>query len=306
MLGAGRREELLKEAERLGITHVLAKPVLGAALRNTMLALKGQLPVAPDGGRPSSRQSSLLESQLGAIAGARILLVEDNENNQLVACELLQGAGLVVDVAANGKIAVHQVEARDAQHMPYDLVLMDMQMPVMDGVTATRLLRETHSPAVLPIVAMTANAMQEYRERCLQAGMNAYVSKPVNPDELWRALLVHIQPRAGLGQALRGSHDKPVPHSALPPGLAAAPAVDVPQEAQAALEETLQAAKMGGGECRALEPAAQKIRALLAQEDPQLAELWSAHVSALRPAPDDAGTQAPPAYNQAQFRSTAP
>ena len=140
-----------------------------------------------------------LEKQLGTIRGARILLVEDNEINQLVACEMLRDAGFEVDLAHNGRLAVEQVRAQHESQQPYDIVLMDMQMPVMDGVTAARLIREHLSAQQLPIVAMTANAMQADRERCLQAGMNGFVTKPINADELWLALLRWVKQRDGLG-----------------------------------------------------------------------------------------------------------
>jgi two-component system sensor histidine kinase/response regulator len=110
--------------------------------------------------------------------------VEDNDNNQQVACELLREVGFEVDVVDNGQIAVDRVYRRFAELHPYDLLLMDMQMPVMDGVAAARELRQMHSAAHLPIVAMTANATQEDRKRCLDAGMNGYVTKPIEPDEL--------------------------------------------------------------------------------------------------------------------------
>jgi len=144
--------------------------------------------------------ASTLESALAPLAGARILLVEDNEINQLVACELLRGVGFAVDVAENGALAIQQIHERHAEGLPYDLVLMDMQMPVMDGVSASRLVRETYTEVALPIVAMTANAMQVDKERCLAAGMNGFVSKPIHPEELWQALLNAITPRPGLGQ----------------------------------------------------------------------------------------------------------
>jgi CheY-like chemotaxis protein len=94
------------------------------------------------------------------------------------------------------------VAARVTDRRPYDIVLMDMQMPVMDGVTAARLIRESMSAAALPIVAMTANAMKADRDRCLEAGMNAVVTKPINPNDLWKALVEWIKPRDGLGHAL--------------------------------------------------------------------------------------------------------
>ena len=122
-----------------------------------------------------------------SIAGARALLVEDNELNQEVACAFLKDAGLQVDVADNGAIAVDKV-----LHNPYDIVLMDMQMPVMDGITATRQIRQYPALARLPIVAMTANAMSSDRQRCIDAGMNDYIAKPVDPQVLLSKLLQWI------------------------------------------------------------------------------------------------------------------
>ncbi len=127
--------------------------------------------------------------------------MEDNEINQQVATELLTSAGFAVEVAENGQIAVAQVQARVADRLPYDIVLMDMQMPVMDGVTAARLVRESLSAEQLPIVAMTANAMKADRDRCMEAGMNAVVTKPINPDDLWQALALWVKVRPGMGLA---------------------------------------------------------------------------------------------------------
>ena len=202
MVTAHRRQDLLKGALMLGIEHVLAKPINASMLVNTMMQLAGHASSNLPESR-HTRNSSTSETELAPLAGARILVVEDNEINQLVACELLRGAGFLVDVADNGQIGVHQVHARHADSQPYDIVLMDMQMPVMDGVTASRLIREVFSAEVLPIVAMTANAMQADKDRCLAAGMNGYVSKPINPEDLWRALHTWIKPRSGLGLAAR-------------------------------------------------------------------------------------------------------
>ena len=164
--------------------------------------------------------ATALEAAMADLASARILLVEDNEINQLVACELLRGVGLVVDVAENGALGIQCIHQRQAEGQPYDLVLMDMQMPVMDGLTASRLVRETYAADSLPMVAMTANAMQVDKQRCLAAGMNGFVSKPIHPEELWQALLSWIKPRPGLGQA------------AAPPAGASAAAAALPQQAQ--------------------------------------------------------------------------
>jgi len=125
--------------------------------------------------------------------------VEDNDLNQQVAGELLEDAGFEVAIAEDGQIAVDMVAGATE---PWDIVLMDMQMPVMDGVTATEVIRRTVPAAQLPIVAMTANAMQADRERCLAAGMQDFVTKPIEPEELWQALLKWVPPRA---QPLEGT-----------------------------------------------------------------------------------------------------
>ncbi len=115
---------------------------------------------------------------------ACVLLVEDNQINQEVAVDLLRSVGLQVDVAANGEEAV-----RLARERPYDLILMDMQMPVMDGLTATRLIRNSTTGRQVPILAMTANAFGEDRQRCLDAGMNDHIAKPVDPGNLFASLI---------------------------------------------------------------------------------------------------------------------
>jgi two-component system sensor histidine kinase/response regulator len=182
------REEILSQAQAEGIDHILIKPVNTSMLFDTLIRLLGgQL----DGERADSHvgEMSGLDA-LEKIKGARILLAEDNELNQQVATELLRDAGFVVDVAGNGKIAV-EMAIKDR----YDVILMDMQMPEMDGVEATVKIRALPQLAKLPVIAMTANAMSADRERCLLAGMNDFVSKPIEPEELWRALTHWIQPR---------------------------------------------------------------------------------------------------------------
>ncbi len=115
--------------------------------------------------------------------GGRILLVEDNEVNQLIVVELLKSRGYVVDVAGNGKIGLQYLQARE-----YDLILMDIQMPVMDGLTATTRIRSTKKYAEIPIVAMSAHAMQGDIDTCFEHGMNDHLSKPLKPALLYSAI----------------------------------------------------------------------------------------------------------------------
>jgi two-component system, sensor histidine kinase and response regulator len=126
---------------------------------------------------------------MSAIAGSRILLVEDNDINQLVACDILQDAGFVVDVAENGQVALDMI----AQY-GYDLVLMDMQMPVMDGITAATTIRGMDRYRDLPIIAVTANVLPQDRQRCMAAGMNDFLAKPMEPAQLWLLLRKWIRP----------------------------------------------------------------------------------------------------------------
>ena len=122
--------------------------------------------------------------EISRTRGTRVLLVEDNEINQEVAIGLLEDAAIQVDLAENGEIAVKM-----AQENNYDAVLMDMQMPVMDGIEATRAIRSHPHLQDLPIIAMTANAMAVDRDKCLNAGMNDHIGKPIDPDELFSVLL---------------------------------------------------------------------------------------------------------------------
>jgi len=188
MITAYDRNEVLKLAQAVGVDDVLIKPVTASTIFDALVRL------FDDQREGESAHMEAIDSDnfaaLARIQGAEILLAEDNPLNQQVATELLIDAGFKVEVAGNGRIAVEMAQARH-----YDIILMDMQMPEMDGIEATRLLRALPTWATLPIVAMTANAMQADRERCLEAGMNDFVSKPIELDELWRALLRWIKPR---------------------------------------------------------------------------------------------------------------
>jgi CheY-like chemotaxis protein len=123
--------------------------------------------------------------------GVRLLLVEDNLINQLVAREILENAGLLVDAVNNGIEAVEAVRSND-----YDAVIMDVEMPVMSGYEATRLIRGDARNKDLPIIAMTAHALQEVREECVVAGMNDYVTKPIEVGWLLSVLTRWVKPRS--------------------------------------------------------------------------------------------------------------
>jgi two-component system sensor histidine kinase/response regulator len=184
-------DSLLPLAAAIGIDQVLLKPVNPAKLAEALMSFYANdaqphsLGLEPQG-------KSLLEL-VSSIAGSNILLVEDNEINQLVATELLAEGNVTVEVANNGKEALDMILARPTH---WDVVLMDMQMPVMDGVTATIEVRKTISAEQLPIVAMTANAMVQDKEKCMAAGMQDFVTKPIDPDVLWETLLRVIRPKA--------------------------------------------------------------------------------------------------------------
>ncbi len=194
MVTAYGRDEVMKSARDAGIDDLLVKPVSASLLFDSVMRILG----GEGAEQPRSVETTTPWAGLASIAGARILLVEDNELNQEVATELLRDAGFAVDVADNGAIGLARI-AQD--HEVYDMVLMDMQMPVMDGLSATREIRKLPQCAQLPIVAMTANAMAGDRQRCLQAGMNDHLSKPVDPARLWVTLVKWIKPRHVSGAA---------------------------------------------------------------------------------------------------------
>ncbi len=166
------------------IDQFLAKPVSPSGLYDSVMAAFGLTADRP-GRKAVGRQFDT--QNLRPVQGARILLVEDNEINQQVASEILQQAGFYVDIASHGQEALDMLE-----NEAYDCLLMDVHMPVMDGFTATGKIRENSGYKDLPVLAMTANATLEDRERSLAAGMNEHVAKPINPQILFEALLKWI------------------------------------------------------------------------------------------------------------------
>jgi two-component system, sensor histidine kinase and response regulator len=179
-------EEIIRQAEKTGFSGYLLKPVSQSAMLNKILNVFGH-------NSEQTVKHSEAEKPEGfdQIRGSRILLTEDNEINQQVASEILEHEGFYIEIASNGKIALDKI-MNDPE---YDLVLMDLQMPEMDGYEATREIRKDSQYENLPIVAMTADAMTGVRDRVIGIGMNDYVTKPIDPHSLWEALIKWIKPR---------------------------------------------------------------------------------------------------------------
>jgi CheY-like chemotaxis protein len=180
------RENVLKPAEAEGIIKTfILKPTSTSILFDTIIEVFGKEVVKTIKATISSNERLAKDT----IRGAGVLLVEDNVINQQVATELLQSVGLQVDIANNGQEAVEAVGKSD-----YDIILMDIQMPVMSGYEATSLIRKDARFKDLPIVAMTAHAMSGMKNECLEKGMNDYVSKPIDPAQLFSVLTKWIKP----------------------------------------------------------------------------------------------------------------
>jgi len=195
--GADRRQVILltsladtaltTEFEAAGVARCLPKPVRRGRLLQTIAELRGQA--------PAPTQSVSAEEQASR-ATTRILVAEDNPVNQQVAKRILQNLGYRADLVANGLEAIEAL-----QRIPYDAILMDCQMPELDGFAATEAIRRLDGPrATTPILAMTANAMDGDRQKCLDAGMDDYLSKPVKPEQLAEALTRLLQNRENTGE----------------------------------------------------------------------------------------------------------
>ena len=200
------------ERERTSTVSGIQGTGLGMAItKNLVELMRGQIAVESQKGRGStftftfpfrfgeasgSRPAQDAPASSQPLAGRRILLVEDNDLNQEIAATILEEAGCAVDVASDGAEAVEKV--RKCGDVPYDLILMDIQMPVLDGIEATKIIRAMEDPrlARLPIVAMTANAFEEDRQRVLSAGMNGHLGKPIDVGKLFDTLrnVLHAAP----------------------------------------------------------------------------------------------------------------
>ncbi|MBF0461832.1 MAG: response regulator, partial [Magnetococcales bacterium] len=200
MATAYGEDDVIKRADQEAkVDGFLVKPISSSLLFEVIMEAFGHAQV--DGRKSGMAYAGVRDFVV--LAGARILLVEDNEINQQVARELLEQAKVTVLLAENGQQAVAMV-ARER----LDGVLMDLQMPVMDGLTATRKIRTEPRFANLPIIAMTANAMSGDRELCLAAGMQDHIAKPVNPDEMFATLVRWIRPALRPSLPKYAGHDR--------------------------------------------------------------------------------------------------
>ncbi|HEY4069399.1 MAG TPA: response regulator, partial [Burkholderiaceae bacterium] len=184
------RDALVLGLAGAGLAEVplLVKPVLPASGIPTLLRALGHAVAAPGAAHVDAAQAPAGDHWM---PGLRVLLVDDHEINQELACEILRAAGILVSVADNGREAIEQLRRE-----PFDLVLMDCQMPVMDGYEATLAIRADASIARLPILAMTANVMSGDRDRALASGMNDHIAKPIDIDAMFETL-ARWAPRPG-------------------------------------------------------------------------------------------------------------
>ena len=205
MVTAHGREMVMEQASSVGLDGFLIKPVTSSMLVDTIVGVF----TAPAGSaeEPGDDAAAWGIQRMHSILNAHVLVVEDNAINRQLAQELLQQAGLVVTLANNGREAVELVA-----RVQFDAVLMDIQMPVMDGFEATQLIRAMPEHERLPIIAMTANAMAGDREKCLAAGMNDHVPKPIDPALLFMSLTTWIPPgQRSLPTGVVIARDEPPP-----------------------------------------------------------------------------------------------
>ncbi|WP_374561862.1 response regulator [Ideonella sp.] len=223
LVAVSAHERVLALAGAVPADMLLTKPVTPSRLFDAVVLLQnrsvGRVQVTP-----AARRRFDFAEATRPIHGARVLLVEDNAINQQVAAEFLAKAGMNVTVAGNG---IEAVDCVKGQH--YDLVLMDVQMPEMDGLQATRLIRTLPQGQELPIVAMTASALSQDRQDCLAAGMDGHVAKPIDPRELVETLLSRIAPKQGsvqLAQTESGISGEASALAQLLPGVAVPQALE--------------------------------------------------------------------------------
>ncbi len=190
MLTAFGNEDVAEKAKELGADGFISKPYSYSTLFDEIMNVFGKdLRISRTRTEKGMKHFDMMQK----IQGANLLVAEDNEINQQVAQELLEGAGFNVELAGNGKIALEKV-ASSGIPSKYNLIFMDLQMPVMDGFNATREIRKLTDYKDIPILGLTADAMAGVREKCIKAGMQDFVTKPIDPDDIFGAIVNWVQP----------------------------------------------------------------------------------------------------------------
>jgi polar amino acid transport system substrate-binding protein len=191
MVSAYNYNEIKEKAYEAGVDCLLQKPVNQSVLLDTIVEHLGNVTTKnSDKDNPMDLTlSDQVDIDLSDIAGANVLLVEDNDMNQLIAQQLLEDKQMNTSIANNGKQAIEMLENSD-----FDLVLMDIQMPVMDGYEATRMIRQNERLKHLPVIAMTAHVFAGEKEKCLNTGMDDHIGKPIHPEILYKTIKKYIKP----------------------------------------------------------------------------------------------------------------
>ncbi|MCX6149552.1 MAG: PAS domain S-box protein [Ignavibacteriales bacterium] len=211
MVTTFEKDQIADKAKEIGIKSFLIKPVSHSLLFDTIMEVLGK-EVRPK--RNRTQKGIKHKDALEKIKGAKILLTEDNEINQQVASELFEQSEFVVEIASDGKECLDKVLLSGIPSC-YDIILMDLQMPIMDGYTATIEIRKHSEYNDLPIVAMTADAMVGIKEKCISVGMMDFITKPIDPDEVFATLIKWIKPRkrkqVGIPKPKVANSDDPLP-----------------------------------------------------------------------------------------------
>ena len=223
MITSFGREEVAKKAEEIGINGFLVKPVTYSCLFDSIMEVFGKEARTKKG---KEKVALKFATKLEKIIGAKILLTEDNEINQQVATELLEDAGFVVDIANNGQESVNIV-MESGHPSKYDIILMDIQMPVLDGYEATKAIRKMKEYDEIPIVAMTADAMVGVKEKCLEIGMQDFITKPINLDEMFGAMVKWIKPDEKQRNKTQDARRKTQDSSTKEPDIPAIPGLNI-------------------------------------------------------------------------------
>lgn len=188
MISSYSGDELERESKSIGLDSYLMKPVSRSMLHDAILSIFNK-----EIGVENNKHSKIIApKELEKIKGARVLLIEDNEINQQIARELLEEEGFLIDIADDGNMGLDMIKSET-----YDLVFMDLQMPIMDGFKTTSEIRKFLDKDQLPIIAMTADAMEGTKEEVLRTGMNHYITKPIDPDAIFNVMIEFIKPAKG-------------------------------------------------------------------------------------------------------------